>query len=147
MCTAVEMFSFDPNPTRAKNAWSSSTCLLYALPALACRRIDSTSETAAAELRGDLWWRPHCSAGRLLAVTWPVPACTICEQRCILYIVLCIFLNIFWHSFAYYCLCGLFCIFERCLDLNPEGCPYKQMRYQLATHLPIYCTYIPALPA
>jgi hypothetical protein len=23
------MFSFDPNPTRAKNAWASSTCLLY----------------------------------------------------------------------------------------------------------------------
>jgi hypothetical protein len=29
MRTAAEMFSFDPNPTRAKNAWSSSTCLLY----------------------------------------------------------------------------------------------------------------------
>jgi hypothetical protein len=25
------MFSFGPNPTRAKKAWSSSTCLLYAL--------------------------------------------------------------------------------------------------------------------
>jgi hypothetical protein len=29
MRNAPEMFSFDPNPTRAKNAWSSSTCLLY----------------------------------------------------------------------------------------------------------------------
>jgi hypothetical protein len=27
----AEMFSFGPNPTRAKKAWSSSTCLLYAL--------------------------------------------------------------------------------------------------------------------
>jgi hypothetical protein len=25
----AEMCSFGPNPTRAKNAWSSSTCLLY----------------------------------------------------------------------------------------------------------------------
>jgi hypothetical protein len=25
----AEMFSFGPNPTRAKKAWSSSTCLLY----------------------------------------------------------------------------------------------------------------------
>ncbi len=25
----AELFSFVPNPTRAKNAWSSSTCLLY----------------------------------------------------------------------------------------------------------------------
>jgi hypothetical protein len=24
------MFSFGPNPTREKKAWSSSTCLLYA---------------------------------------------------------------------------------------------------------------------
>ena len=31
MRNAAEMFSFDPNPTRAKNAWSSSTCLLYDL--------------------------------------------------------------------------------------------------------------------
>ncbi len=29
MRNAAEMFSFDPNPRRAKNAWSSSTCLLY----------------------------------------------------------------------------------------------------------------------
>jgi hypothetical protein len=27
--SAAEMFSFDLKPTRAKNAWSSSTCLLY----------------------------------------------------------------------------------------------------------------------
>ncbi len=27
--SAAEMFSFDPIPTRAKNAWPSSTCLLY----------------------------------------------------------------------------------------------------------------------
>ncbi len=31
--SAAEMFSFVPNPTRAKNAWPSSTCLLYDLPA------------------------------------------------------------------------------------------------------------------
>jgi hypothetical protein len=30
MQNAAEMFSFVPNPTRAKNAWSSPTCLLYA---------------------------------------------------------------------------------------------------------------------
>ncbi len=29
MRNAAEMFSFDPNQTSAKNAWSSSTCLLY----------------------------------------------------------------------------------------------------------------------
>ncbi len=29
MQSAAEMFSFDPNPTTAKNAWPSSTCLLY----------------------------------------------------------------------------------------------------------------------
>ncbi len=29
MRNAEEMFSFGPNPTRAKNAWSSSICLLY----------------------------------------------------------------------------------------------------------------------
>jgi hypothetical protein len=28
---AADIFSFDPIPTRAKNAWSSSTCLLYAV--------------------------------------------------------------------------------------------------------------------
>jgi hypothetical protein len=31
MHSAAEMFSFDPNPTTAKNAWPSSTCLLYDL--------------------------------------------------------------------------------------------------------------------
>jgi hypothetical protein len=39
MRNAAELFSFDPNPTRAKNAWSSSTCLLYAsnhLPSACC---------------------------------------------------------------------------------------------------------------
>ncbi len=34
MRNAAEMFSFDPNQTIAKNAWSSSTCLLYDLSAL-----------------------------------------------------------------------------------------------------------------
>ncbi len=29
-CNTAEMFSFGPNQTRAKKAWSSSTCLLYA---------------------------------------------------------------------------------------------------------------------
>jgi hypothetical protein len=31
MRNASEMFSFGPNPTRAENAWPSSTCLLYDL--------------------------------------------------------------------------------------------------------------------
>ncbi len=30
------------------------------------------------------------------------------------------------------CLCGPFCIFERCLDSNPESCRSKQARYQLS---------------
>jgi hypothetical protein len=29
MRNAAEMFFFDPNPTTAKKAWPSSTCLLY----------------------------------------------------------------------------------------------------------------------
>jgi hypothetical protein len=29
-CNTAEMFSFGPNPTIAKEAWSSSTSLLYA---------------------------------------------------------------------------------------------------------------------
>jgi hypothetical protein len=29
MRSAAKMFPFDPNPTRTKNDWSSSTCLLY----------------------------------------------------------------------------------------------------------------------
>ncbi len=29
------------------------------------------------------------------------------------------------------CLCRAFCIFERCLDSNPETCRSKQRRYQL----------------
>ena len=28
-CNTAELFSFGPSPTRAKKAWSSSTCLLY----------------------------------------------------------------------------------------------------------------------
>ncbi len=28
-CNTAKMFSFGPNPTREKKAWSSSTCLLY----------------------------------------------------------------------------------------------------------------------
>jgi len=35
MYNTAEMFSFSPNPTRVKNAWSSSTCLLYAPTPLA----------------------------------------------------------------------------------------------------------------
>jgi hypothetical protein len=30
-CNTAKMFSFGPNPTREKKAWSSSTCLLYGL--------------------------------------------------------------------------------------------------------------------
>ncbi len=37
-------------------------------------------------------------------------------------------LESFGHSFAYV---AHFCIFERCLDSNPEGCRSKQARYQL----------------
>ena len=29
MRNAAKMFSFDPNPTTARKAWSSSICLLY----------------------------------------------------------------------------------------------------------------------
>jgi hypothetical protein len=36
-----------------------------------------------------------------------------------------------------FCLCRPFCIFERCLDSNPECCRSKQARYQL-TH-PSHC--------
>ncbi len=35
-CNTAELFSFGPSPTRAKKAWSSYTCLLYAgIPAIA----------------------------------------------------------------------------------------------------------------
>jgi hypothetical protein len=30
-CNTAKMFSFGPNPTREKKAWSSSTCLLYVI--------------------------------------------------------------------------------------------------------------------
>ncbi len=33
-CNTAEIFSFGPNPTRPKKAWSSYTCLLYAPPPL-----------------------------------------------------------------------------------------------------------------
>ncbi len=63
---------------------------------------------------------------------------------CILYCVY--FLYIFGglvcvgHSFAYV---AHFCIFERCLDSNPERCRCKQMRYLL--YIPRYCIYLPCL--
>jgi hypothetical protein len=40
-----------------------------------------------------------------------------------------LFLYIFWPIL---CLCRTFCIFERCLDSNPESCRSKQVRYQLS---------------
>jgi hypothetical protein len=44
------------------------------------------------------------------------------------------------------CLCRPFCIFERCLDSNPESCRSKQARYyNLATHLPSYSAPNPRL--
>ncbi len=42
------------------------------------------------------------------------------------------------------CVCRLCCIFERCLDSNPEGCRSKQAR--LATHLPYLATHLPTQP-
>ncbi len=37
------------------------------------------------------------------------------------------------------CLCRPFCIFERCLDSNPESCRSKQARYQLSHPTPTFC--------
>jgi hypothetical protein len=49
------------------------------------------------------------------------------------------FLDIFWWAIMCWpllCLCRPFCIFERCLDSNPESCRSKQVRYELS-HAPI----------
>ncbi len=55
------MFSFGPNPTRAKNAWSSSTCLLYGsepkkcvLPNLNVTRIFTQNSTVQLQKCGML---------------------------------------------------------------------------------------------
>jgi hypothetical protein len=58
---------------------------------------------------------------------------------------------IFWRAkvcWPLLCLCRPFCIFERCLDSNPESCRSKQARYELsnpafflATHLPGHLQY------
>ncbi len=42
MRNAAEMFSLDPNPTRAKNAWASSTCLLYGESTPECELLITT---------------------------------------------------------------------------------------------------------
>ncbi len=47
-------------------------------------------------------------------------------------VMLCIF---FWRArvcWSLLCFCRPFCIFERCLDSNPESCRSKQARYQLS---------------
>ncbi len=49
MRNAEEMFSSGPNPTRAKHAWSSSTCLLYE-PAYQNGSIDTTLHPPPAPL-------------------------------------------------------------------------------------------------
>jgi hypothetical protein len=48
------------------------------------------------------------------------------------YYIFCIFL--WWATVCWplLCLCRPFCIFERCLDLNPESCRSKLARYQLS---------------
>ncbi len=62
MRNTAEIFSFDPNPTRAKNAWSSSTCLLYGSPLRAPQycRIEAT-------LANRMWivlWKQPLAGGR-----------------------------------------------------------------------------------
>jgi hypothetical protein len=52
-----------------------------------------------------------------------------------------IILNIFFGGlecvgWPLFCLCCLFCIFERCLDSNPESCRSKQVHYQLSHQIP-----------
>ncbi len=54
MCNTAKMFSFGPNPTREKKAWSSSTCLLYVCSADmsrcctgSCREDTSKSSTGS----------------------------------------------------------------------------------------------------
>ncbi len=39
-----------------------------------------------------------------------------------------------------------FCIFERCLDSNPESCRSKQARYQLSHPSPSLATHLPLQP-
>jgi hypothetical protein len=38
--------------------------------------------------------------------------------------------------FYIFCLCRPFCIFDRCLESNPESCCSKQARYQLSHQSP-----------
>jgi hypothetical protein len=43
------------------------------------------------------------------------------------------------------CLCRTFCIFERCLDSNPESCCSMQGRYELSHPSPSLNTHFPGL--
>ncbi len=58
------------------------------------------------------------------------------------------FCILFWRSTVcwplFCCLCRPFCIFERCLDSNPESCRMASRRAtNLATHLPKGSTHNP----
>jgi hypothetical protein len=54
-CNTAEMFSFGPNPTIAKKAWSSSTCLLY---------VESVEESEGK------WWGGRGGGGQGEADSW-----------------------------------------------------------------------------
>ncbi len=46
----------------------------------------------------------------------------------------------FWRARVYWpllCLCRPFCMFDRCMDSNPENCRSKQARYQLGHPSPL----------
>ncbi len=53
-------------------------------------------------------------------------------------------LECFGHSFAY--VAHLYCIFERCLNSNPQNCRCKQARYQLSHPTPCLATHLPTSP-
>ncbi len=75
---------------------------------------------------------------------WPAGNIT---ENCIWLYIIFIFFSYFWRArvcWPLLCLCCPFCIFERCLDSNPESCRSKQALptyshsspSNLATHLP-----------
>ncbi len=53
---------------------------------------------------------------------------------------MCLFL-FFTMCWLLLCLSRPFCIFERCLDSNPESCRSKQARYQLTPPSPCECEF------
>jgi hypothetical protein len=55
--------------------------------------------------------------------------------------VTCYFKYFFWR--ARVCFCRPFCIFERCLDSNPDSCRSKQVCYQLIHPSPYFATHLP----